>query len=734
MKKVATKKYGIILLLLVAVTASLWFYKRFTAQKIKNVLIISIDTCRADFLGCYGFSLETTPNIDAVAKEGLLFEQAISPMPFTLPSHCSMLTGAIPPSHGVLDNGLFTLSKENVTLAEMLWENGFVSGAFVSSFVLNSDFGMDQGFDIYDDDFEKERNVIGILERQGGETTRLAIEYLEKHKDEKQFLFVHYYDPHFSYDAPEPFGSKFELAEPFRTFSSGKLATYAGYAGEIAYVDDCIGKILDKLKELGQYDSTLICITSDHGEMLGEHEEYTHGYYIYQGNIHVPLVFKIPGRKKGIRVKNTVGIVDVVPTICSALGIELNQKIRGRDLLAYYNHENPFSERYVFCQSLEPTKYNANPLLGVVSDRYKYIQTTHSELYNLEKEPLEFDNLIQREANRARLMETELLQILNDAEEDKKTTSGSGVDAKTLTLLESLGYVGDIVDDTFVIDPAKEDPKNFIEYHNMANQIGFLLQQGDYETAERTCLKMIEDRPDQYMGYYKMAMCLMRQKQHSRAIDYLLKMIKLDSENTLVYEGLAQAHRGLKQFDASIQYALQSLEIKKDSVIAYYHLSLCYYEKGMFDEPEKYLTSQIVEHPRFFQLTVSLAEKLYEKGHPVQAYKKYLKTYELNPDSPDALNSIAWFQATSMKEDIRNPQQAVQYALTACEVTKYAKAESIDTLAAAYAATGDFEKAIETAQRAIQVARSHGEDDLAGRIQKRQNLYRQRKVYVDPGL
>ena len=288
MRSFVTSKW-LIFVLLLFIIASLFScsYFGFSTKNISNVVLISIDTCRADFLSCYGFPLKTTPNIDAIAKEGLLFQQVVSPQPFTLPAHCSIVTGDIPPSHGVLDNGLYRLDEDNTTLAEILKEQGFSTAAFVSSYVLDSDFSMDQGFDTYNDNFEDERNTMGILERQGGETTQLAIEYLEKYKDEKQFLFVHYFDPHFTYDAPEPFGSKFASADVFKNFPPKKATRYADYAGEIAYADHCIGKIIDKLKELRQYDSTLICITADHGEMLGQHGESTHGYSIYKGNINV---------------------------------------------------------------------------------------------------------------------------------------------------------------------------------------------------------------------------------------------------------------------------------------------------------------------------------------------------------------------------------------------------------------------------------------------------------------
>jgi len=734
------KAFTKIIILLVIVCIACWavwfsFGRLVWAKEIRNVLIISIDTCRADFLSCYGFSLETTPNIDAVAQEGLLCEQVVSPLPLTLPAHCSMLTGTIPPCHGVLDNAFFTLDKDNITLAEMLKEQGFVTAAFVSSYILDSDFGMDQGFDTYNDNCEDGRNTMGINERQGGRTTELALSWLQKNRDEKQFLFVHYFDPHFTYDAPEPFGSKFVSANIFRSFKQEEsTSAFSSYAGEIAYVDHCIGKIIDKLKELGQYDSTLICITADHGEMLGQHGEKTHGYFIYQGNIFVPLIFKIPG-KKPLEVKSSVGLIDIVPTICSAVGVEIDHDIQGKDLLAYYKNNNPYPDRYLFCMSLEATKYHANPLLGVVNDRYKYIETTRPELYDVPHDSYETENLVEAQPDRARQMQGKLQQIIEDAKTYKKTSGVRGLDIETLSKLESLGYVGRMVDDDFLIDPAKPDPKDFINYHLLEGSIGYLIQTGDYESAEKNCRQMIDWKPDLYMGYYKMAKYLMQRQKYSEAIDYILKVTQLEPDFVEGgYIGLAKAYQNLNQFDAAIKYALKALEIERESISAYYYLSISYYEKEMYDEPQKYLNREICENPRYSRVVHGLAKKLYEKGQIRRAYKEFSKLLELNPDSFDGLNSIAWFQAASMIDGIRNPPQALKHALKACELSDYRKPEAIDTLAVAYAAVGNFQKAVETAQKAIEVVNSRGDDAFAGRIRNRLNLYRQGKTYLDPQL
>ena len=251
-------------------------------DQIRHIILISIDTCRADHLSCYNYSSKTSPHIDALAAEGVLFNQAISPVPLTFPAHCSMLTGTIPPYHKVRDNNNYVLNNSNLTIAEILKKNGFTTGAIVGAVILDSQFGLNQGFDTYDDHITDQKNEskFDINERNAAEISRLGNEWLEKNSDKKTFLFLHYYDPH------TPYVQHKRFVLPFRKYI---------YDDEISYVDYYIDKVISKLKELGMYDSTLLVITGDHGESLCEHSEKTHGFYIYQTTQHVPLIIRAPG-------------------------------------------------------------------------------------------------------------------------------------------------------------------------------------------------------------------------------------------------------------------------------------------------------------------------------------------------------------------------------------------------------------------------------------------------------
>jgi len=452
---------------------------------IRNVVLVSIDTCRADHLSCYGFEKETTPNIDAIAAEGVLFENAVSPVPITLPAHSSMLTGRIPPVHGVHDNSHYELSGENITLAEILKDEGFATGGFVSAFVLDHMFGIAQGFDTYQDSFVKTIHSEFGTERRGDETTKFALRWIDEQKEDEFFLFLHYYDPHIKYDPPEPFARNFR-GDP--------------YSGEIAFTDHCIGRVVAKLKEAGLYESTLLIIAGDHGEMLGEHGEEEHSYFIYEGAIKVPLIVKIPGRTGSSRIADAVGLVDIVPTVCGLLGIDVPPDLQGVDLepliAGRSGAQNP---RFIYCESLWPTQLGANTLLGVTTTDWKYIQTTRPELYHLGDDPGEENNLIetkpQRAAPVARVYRGALEKMLQ-AQVSGEKRGRVETDREALDRLASLGYTGSSVDEGgLTFDQSRPDPKDLIVLHRDLQKVQALKFENKRQQARAILNRLASDEP-----------------------------------------------------------------------------------------------------------------------------------------------------------------------------------------------------------------------------------------------
>ena len=320
------------LFLIIATLASAWLFLArprsirswFAPQAPKNLLLVSIDTLRADHLGCFGYAAAQTPRLDALARSGLRFARATTVMPLTLPAHASLLTGTFPAWHGVRDNGGFYLDDDQVTLAETLRDKGFRTGGFVSSFVLDHRWGIAQGFERFFDDFDLEKfgdaPGMDVIQRPGSETVDQALSWLSADRERPFFAWVHLYDPHTPYEAPEPFRSRFP-------------ATMIGaYDAEIATTDAQLGRLLDALELEGRLDDTLVVVTGDHGEMLGEHGEQTHGFFIYDAATHIPVIVSGPG-VPAREVPDQIRIVDLMPTALELLKIATPEQVQGVSLM-----------------------------------------------------------------------------------------------------------------------------------------------------------------------------------------------------------------------------------------------------------------------------------------------------------------------------------------------------------------------------------------------------------------
>ena len=481
---------GLALALAAAWFAWQTFYK---APKIRNVLLISIDTCRADYLSCYGDPRGTTPRLDALARESSVFSEAVANVPLTLPSHCTMMTGMLPPSHGVRYNIKYRLGASSLTLAEILKDKGYQTGAVIGAFVLDSRFGLNQGFDTYDDKLE--RNKAGAPEedeRPGGDVSRLAGEWLDKNHDKPFFLFLHYYDPHREYTPPEPYATRFK-DDP--------------YAGEIAYVDHCIGTVLDKLKELRLYDSSLIVVVGDHGEGLGEHNERDHGFLTYQSTLRVPLMIKRPGRKEGRWIRDQrVSVADVAPTILGCVGIPVPPRMQGRDLARSLEGRTPaasYEQRQLYFETLLPTQYECAPPVGLVSAAtspgkgWKYIESLKPELYDLSKDPGEKTNLISTDPARAESLRNALAGIRKAITRPSGEETELKLDPQSIERLERLGYLagGRLTPDA-APEGYREDAKDFIPVFYEILDLADLITKRQYAQARAAALKIRSERPE----------------------------------------------------------------------------------------------------------------------------------------------------------------------------------------------------------------------------------------------
>ena len=356
------------------------------AQRSSPVILISVDTLRADHLSCYQTRAQPTPHIDGLARNGTLFSQVSSPFPLTLPAHVALFTSTYPFANGVQDNGV-PLTSKVATIATVLKSAGYRTGAFVGSFVLDQRFGLNRGFDVYDGPIPVRSKTTGEIDRKrpGAQVAGAAMRWVARNDTAPFFLFLHLYDLHMPYDLP--------LNPALRHGETG-------YSAELASVDKVVGDFVAFLTRRGLLDKALIVFTSDHGEGLGEHGESTHGFFTYQSTLHVPLIVKWPAGAKLVQqsiVPGAASLLDVAPTILNALGLQIPGEMRGRSLIA------ASGEREIYSESLYARKhFGCSTLRSMRVGRYKYIAAPKPELYDLSNDPQELRNVIAQQPSESR--------------------------------------------------------------------------------------------------------------------------------------------------------------------------------------------------------------------------------------------------------------------------------------------------------------------------------------------
>ncbi len=392
-----------------------------------NLIIISIDTLRSDYLSCYGSEEVETPNIDRFASEGTMFTDCRCQVPQTLPSHLTLMTGTYPNYHGISHN-TFRVPEGLTTLAEILVDEGYKTGAVIGAFPLDSNTGFSQGFDSYDCEYTKGVSEDILTERTAEEVWGNSRDWLDDNREDDFFLFIHMYDPHYPYEPPDPYDKKF-AENP--------------YAGEVKYVDDVLGQISDYLRKNKLDDNTLVIILSDHGEALMEHGELEHGYFIYEEVMRVPLIFRCPGLiPDGKVVKGPIGLTDVMPTLLELLGIPVGTEIQGKSLIDYiYSEKEP--DFPLYAETKYPTYlYGWQSLYSYTVDGWKFIEAPEPELYNLAEDPDELKNLVDEFPEKSLELSLELddfsssIASISDIEAGGANLTDSDIDK-----LKTLGYV-----------------------------------------------------------------------------------------------------------------------------------------------------------------------------------------------------------------------------------------------------------------------------------------------------
>lgn len=462
---------------------------------VDDILLITVDTLRADVLGFAGGTLVSTPNLDKMAAGGRVFPTAHAHNVVTLPSHANILTGLHPYEHGIRDNSGFRLPEAIPTLATRLSAEGFATAAVVGAFPLDARFGLQRGFDLYDDQVPEGSHSTDFdyPERRGDEVVSRGLAWWRANAGRRRFLWLHLFDPHAPYDPPEPHAARY-AQEP--------------YLGEVAAVDDFLGPILD---EVGGATSSraVVIFTADHGESLGEHGELTHGLFAYEATLRVPLVVWAHGLPAG-RDTRSARHIDIVPTALAALGLDPAEELPGRSLL---DSAGASSESYFEALSATLDRGWA-PLRGVLREGTKFISLPLPELYSLDTDPDESLNLVDRERQLARTLADEL-----PAESVWPPERGA-VTSEEREALRSLGYLAGSARsrESYGVE---DDPKNLVALdHKMQNALG-LYREGSFEEAARLAREVIDARPDMSVGYYHLGQILLEAGELAPAIEVL---------------------------------------------------------------------------------------------------------------------------------------------------------------------------------------------------------------------
>ena len=599
-----------------------------------NVVLITIDTLRADHVGCYGYKQIKTPNIDGLAADGTRFDRAFAVVPVTLPSHSAMLTGTYPMLSGMHDFSANKLSPAQPTMASVLKQSGYATGAVVAAAVLDSRFGLNQGFDFYYDHFDFNRldeANLDEMERPGNEVADVALDWLGKNSHKKFFLWMHLYDPHYPYNPPEP----------YRTQYAGRL-----YDGEIAFADEQVGRLVRYLKEKGVYQNTVIVLAGDHGEGLGEHGEKTHGFFIYNSTMHVPLIIRVPEAAGGHAVPDPVSLVDLMPTVLGAVGADVPAQVQGKSLLARVRGGGPDAgerERSVYGETFLPRiHFNWSELRAAENAKYHFIDAPRPELYDVGNDPGEMRNLLGEKKAVAEEMRAKLVAMIRDYSAGKELAEKTGLDPALMERLKSLGYAAfSGGSDPTISSRNLPDPKDRIEAYESFSDAMAASQHGRFEESTEKLQAVIKVDPNSVPIHYLLGLNYYRQKMYPEAVTELQKTVDLSPDYALAYFnlGMAQAHAG--QIDAAIGTLQHTLQLDGTNFEAAFNLGVAFIQKKDLEHAAEAFKQSVTVYPDFARGHRALGETLIYQGKIDEAIAELRKAVELAPSEPQMHESLA---------------------------------------------------------------------------------------------
>jgi choline-sulfatase len=593
------------------------------------VILISVDTLRADHLSCYGDRRIHTPHIDALTEGGTLFTHSASLVPLTFPSHVTLLTSTYPFANGIQDNG-DELPPGAVTLATVLKARGYRTAAFVSTFILDRRFGLNQGFDVYDSPFDlNQRPGIdpGDIKRPASAVEASAARWIAENDGKPFFVFLHFYDLHTPYDPPAAYRNRYPAS---------------GYDAEITYVDNTIGTFEDFLRQRGLFQKCLIVFTADHGEGLNEHGESAHGYFVYQSTIHVPLIFHWPRNTGSFpqRVDAPVSLINVAPTILQSLGLPPPGEFQGHSVLSEIEDRSFDQSEALYSESLYGYfHFGTAPLRSLRVGAYKFISAPKPELYNLRRDPNETHNIYgERRAVAASLSEQlrEIIARYQHARVPHRVLSPEAV-----SLLQSLPYVASAGGNNLSKrSETGADPKDRIVQFEQYGRALLLASRGSLSESDAILRNLLSRYPELTDVQISLGLNLQKAGQHREAIQNFQKVLSKDPTNVLAHFDSAVSYYALGQFPQAIREARATLALAPYYTRADALLGTIWIQQKQYDQAEASFKDALKYAPNDYTANYNLGvlSALRQDWDTGQRY--LLVAVQTEPTSPEAHNTL----------------------------------------------------------------------------------------------
>lgn len=577
-----------------------------------NVLLITIDTLRPDRLSCYGSS-NKTPNLDAIAQRGVLFQNAFTSVPLTFPAHTSILTGQYPVHTGIHNNGLEFFRQPEMLISTAFHKQGYRTGAVVSSFVLDRKFGLAETFDSYQDKIERSPGITSNfdVERPADQTVDAAIATIEENAGNKWFLWIHLYDPHTPYAPPAPL---------------------EGYDGEIQFVDQQIGRLFDYLNTQNLDRNLIVAVLGDHGESLGEHGEATHGYFVYNSTLKIPLILSYPGSPSGSKVDAAVASVDVAPTLLALANVADVQKRDGESLVQVLSGKPRLHEIYFESHYAELMGWNG--LEGVLQSNWKLISTTRSELYDWQKDVYEKENLYTQQEG----VSHRLKDLVQNLGQTAVSSSKQAPDTETLEKLKSLGYISTT---NVAVKPTGADPKDKIGLWSEFEKSLQLKNTGQNEQSLEVLKALVERESQNSFFRLTLASNLRESGKREAAIEQLNLLVKSDPSNADAYHELALAEKEQHNYVEAVRAEQAAIALQPDRSDFHSVMGLILIETAQFEQAKGEFAQVLKIDPNNAVAWNNLGNAFRETSQLDQAAEAYRKAIQLSPHYAYPLNGLA---------------------------------------------------------------------------------------------